>query len=110
MEPALIQALPDLPRRHGVAVLDDVLHRGLLTPLGLERVRRGLAGRRGAEEVRGWLDLADARAESPLETFARLECVDAGLPPDELQVEIRSPGGRSSAGATWVGGCLKTDG
>ena len=29
----------------------------------------------------------------PLETFARLECVDAGVPPDDLQVEIRSSRG-----------------
>ena len=35
----------------------------------------------------------DPRAESPLETFARLQCVDAGIAPDELQVEIRSSGG-----------------
>ena len=34
----------------------------------------------------------DRRAESPLETFARLECVDAGVPPDDL-VEIRSSRG-----------------
>lgn len=93
LEPALVQALPDLPRRNGVAVLDDVLRRGMLTARGLGRVRSSLRGRRGTARVREWFDLIDVRAESPLETFARLECVDAGVPPDELQVEIRSSRG-----------------
>ncbi|WP_231384157.1 type IV toxin-antitoxin system AbiEi family antitoxin domain-containing protein [Cellulomonas sp. URHD0024] len=87
--PALVQALPDLPRRHAVAVLDDVLHRGLLTDQGLAVIEGLLVGRRGAVEVRNRIRLVDRRAESPLETFARLDCVDGGVPPDELQVEIR---------------------
>ncbi|KQR17582.1 hypothetical protein ASF78_09995 [Cellulomonas sp. Leaf334] len=65
----------------------------MLTSSGLVRVRDGLCGRRDARRVRGWFDLVDARSESPLETFARLECVDGGVPPDELQVEIRSSSG-----------------
>jgi hypothetical protein len=92
--PALVQALPELSRENAVAVLDDVLHRGLLTARGLDQVRLNLHGRRGSRAVAGWLQLVDARAESPLETLARLRCVDAGLSPDELQVEIRSAGGR----------------
>ena len=91
--PALVQALPELPRRHVVAVLDDVLRRGLLTDTAFGMVRDGVRGRRGAAGLGAWWGLVDRRAESPLETFARLECVDGGVPPDDLQVEIRSEQG-----------------
>ncbi|MBO3102452.1 hypothetical protein [Cellulomonas fengjieae] len=92
---ALVQALPELPRANAVAVLDDCLRRGFQTPGGLGDLRRRLRGRRGsAGLVSQVFDRVDARAESPLETFARLQCVDAGIAPDELQVEIRTSGGR----------------
>ncbi|TQL02995.1 hypothetical protein [Cellulomonas sp. SLBN-39] len=90
---ALAQAVPELPRDHAVAVLDDVLRRGLLDADGLDRARGLAVGRRGAARARRWWDLVDARAESPLETFARLQCVDDGVPPDVLQVAVRGPGG-----------------
>lgn len=92
--PALVQAVPALPRQHAVAVLDNLVHRGLLTGEELETVRHRLRGRRGAARALTWWPLMDGRAESPLETFARLVCVDAGIPPDELQVEIRSDRGQ----------------
>ncbi|GEL98557.1 hypothetical protein CTE05_21040 [Cellulomonas terrae] len=92
--PALVQALPELPRRHAVAVLDGVLRRGSLTGAAFEVVRERVRGRRGSAGLTGWWSLVDPRAESPLETFARLECVDAGVPPDDLQVEIRSARGQ----------------
>lgn len=91
--PALVQALPELPRAHAVAVLDSVLQRGLLTDATFEVVRERVRGRRGAAGLAASWHLVDRRAESPLETFARLECVDAGVPPDDLQVEIRSSRG-----------------
>ncbi|AEE44406.1 type IV toxin-antitoxin system AbiEi family antitoxin domain-containing protein [Cellulomonas fimi] len=87
---ALVQAVPELPVRHGVAVLDDVLRRGLLSPQAVAAVRRSTGRRRGVRRVRPVWDLVDPRAESPLESFARLDCVMAGLAPDELQVVIRS--------------------
>jgi hypothetical protein len=43
----------------------------------------------GAPAARRALDLSDGRAESPLETLGRLRLVGEGMPPDELQVEIR---------------------
>jgi hypothetical protein len=49
--------------------------------------------RRGAASVRDVWDLVDPRAESPLETFARLDCIAAGLPPDDLQVVVRAADG-----------------
>jgi hypothetical protein len=57
--------------------------------------------RRAAATVRGWpgasgacraASLADGRAESPLETRGRLRMLGAGLPPPELQMEIRDAG------------------
>lgn len=96
---ALAQAVLALSTRprgrdHAVAIMDDVLHRGLLTPSGLREARRFTWHRPGAQATRGWWDLADGRAESPAETWARLSCRDAGLPPDALQLERRDASGR----------------
>lgn len=91
---ALAQALPELPQRNAVAVLDDVLHRRLLHESELGTVRGLVARRRGAAGTHRLWSLVDGRAESPLESFARLDCVDAGLTPDELQVAVRSADGR----------------
>src|SRR5699024_4126431 len=76
--PALAQALCRLDLRHGVAVLDAALHLGRVTPSELDRVRQLIAGQRGARTARAALDLADARAESPLESWARVVFIEAG--------------------------------
>lgn len=96
---ALAQAVPELGRRHGVAVLDDALRRGLLGDAGLAVVRRRVVGRRGAAQVGDIWTLLDGRAESPLESFARLDCWDAGIPADDVQVTIRDDAGRFVARA-----------
>ncbi|QCB92811.1 hypothetical protein [Cellulomonas shaoxiangyii] len=90
---ALAQAVCELDRAHAVAVLDSALQRGLL-PGGLDPVDALVRGRRGAAAARPWLRLADGRAQSPLETWARLQCADAGIPPHELQVAVRDLRGR----------------
>lgn len=82
---ALAQAVPSLDRRHAVAVMDSVLHRQLLTDLGLAGAHDLARGRRSVERTHDWWDVADGRAESPAETFARLSCIDEGVPPDVLQ-------------------------
>jgi hypothetical protein len=46
----------------------------------------------GASAAARAVALADGRAESPLETRGRLRIVGSGLPPPELQVEIRTGG------------------
>jgi hypothetical protein len=91
-----VLALGDRPRGrdHAVAIMDDVLHRGLLTPAGLREARRFTWHRPGAQVTRAWWDLADPRAESPAETWARLSCCDAGVPPDVLQLERHDEAGR----------------
>ena len=91
---ALAQGICELDRTHAVAVLDSALQRGIVTPGDLDDVARLTAGRRGARRVRSWWDLVDGRAQSPLETAARLQCVDAGVPPDDLQVPVRDERGR----------------
>ncbi|MEJ5912917.1 hypothetical protein [Pseudokineococcus sp. 1T1Z-3] len=54
----------------------------------LAEARALAAGRRGSPAVADLWGLADARAETPLESRARLRCIDGGLAPDDLQVEV----------------------
>jgi hypothetical protein len=85
---AVAQALPELRRRDGLAVLDSVLHRRLLTPSGLARAHDLARGRRGVAVAHELWDLADGRAESAPESYARLDCIDGGVPPDALQLPL----------------------
>lgn len=91
---ALAQAICELDRGHAIAVLDSALQRGVVGPGDLDEVARLARGRRGAARLHGWWQLVDGRAQSPLETRARLQCVDAGIPPDDLQVPVRDASGR----------------
>ncbi|GAA1994201.1 hypothetical protein GCM10009718_35030 [Isoptericola halotolerans] len=91
---ALVEAVPQVGRRHAVALMDSALHQGLLTPQELETTHRDAARRRGMRRTRDWWSSADARAESPAETWARLSCVDDGFPPDALQLEVAGPDGQ----------------
>lgn len=95
--PALGQALGHLDRNHGVAVLDSALHLKRIGTGDLERVAMLVARRRGARTARLALALADGRAESPLETWARLRFLDIGLPPTTLQREFFDEHGRKIA-------------
>ena len=88
LDHALAQALPCLPRENVLAVLDDVARRHAMTPVRLAAVHDLLRGRPGAAHVHDLFPLVDARAESPAESFARLSCVDSGVPPDDIQVRI----------------------
>ncbi|KSW18929.1 type IV toxin-antitoxin system AbiEi family antitoxin domain-containing protein [Cellulomonas sp. B6] len=90
---ALAQAVCELSREHAVSVLDSAIRLGLVAP-DLERVRALARGRRGAARLEAWWSLVDGRADSPLETRARLQCVDAGLAPHELQVPVLDAHGR----------------
>lgn len=85
---ALAQAVPELDRAHGVAVMDSALNQGLIDEAGLHRAHDLARGRRGVARTHSWWAEADGRAESPLETFARLDCADLGVPPDDLQVVL----------------------
>lgn len=91
---ALAHAVRELGRDRGVAVLDSALALRLIGADALGDVSLAARGRRGAGRVAAALGLVDGRAQSPLETFARIQCVDAGIPPDGLQVPVRDASGR----------------
>ncbi|MCZ7440477.1 type IV toxin-antitoxin system AbiEi family antitoxin domain-containing protein [Micromonospora sp. WMMC241] len=76
-----------------VSLLDSALNRRLLSSSDLERLPILLRGRRGAVAARRFLAEANGLAQSPLETRTRLRCVDGGVPPDALQVEVRDSDG-----------------
>ncbi len=90
---ALAQAVCELDRDHAVSVLDSAVQRSLVGPDQVGEVRDLARGRRGSRRAAGWWDLVDGRAESPLETRARLQCRDAGVAPDDLQVPVRGADG-----------------
>lgn len=77
-----------LRRPRALATLDAALHTGLCTPAQLVEAATQQSGRRGIVAVRGLLALADGRAESPMESEARLVMHDNGLPRPELQFVI----------------------
>lgn len=83
-----------LRRPRALAVLDAALHSKCCTHAGLFDAVDQQKGRRGIVEVRKLVQLADARAESPMESEARLVFIDGGLPMPELQYEIRDLHGK----------------
>lgn len=89
---AMIQALPDLPRGHGVAALSNAMRRGLIHDSRSDELRAGLKGRRGAVEALRAVDLASPMDESPAESVARVSLIDNGVPPDRVQVRFVSGG------------------
>lgn len=79
-----------LPRPRALATLDAALHSGWCTPLDIAQAITEQKGRRGIVAVRALAPVADGRAESPMESEARLVMLDGGLPRPELQFEIGS--------------------
>lgn len=90
---ALVQALPAVDRLHAVAILDHLVNRAMIDDQRVTSVRARVHRRRGGRRLAEIWPLVDGRAESPLETWARLDCVDAGLPPDDLQIIVRDAAG-----------------
>lgn len=88
---AILQVLPEVDRLHLVAILDWALHEGHIE--SVDALARLGSGRRWIRKLRGWGPLADGRAESILETWARLQCIDEGVPPTTLQLPIRDADG-----------------
>jgi predicted transcriptional regulator of viral defense system len=72
--------------RAGLVSADSALHRKLVTKPELTAVLAASARWRGARRAAAVIDFADGRAESPLESLARIAFKDCGLPPPELQV------------------------
>lgn len=71
-----------------LATLDAALHSGACTRVELAAAAREQWGRRGIVMTRRLLDYADGRAESPMESEARLLFIECRLPPPKLQYSI----------------------
>jgi hypothetical protein len=69
----------------GVVTADAALHRNLIGPANLAEVLAACRNWPGIRRARTAVQLADARAESPLESYSRLVIVRLGLPMPDLQ-------------------------
>jgi hypothetical protein len=83
-----VEVARSLKRPRALATLDAALRTGTCSRPEMWRAAVGQAGRRGIVAVRDLIALADHRAESPMESEARLAMIDGGLPIPELQYEI----------------------
>lgn len=79
--------------RAGVVAADSALHKKLVTKPELQAVLGTCSRWRGTRRAAEVIAFADARAESPLESIARVAFSDCNLPPPELQV--------------WLGGAIE---
>jgi hypothetical protein len=82
----------NLRRRDGLAALDQFMRLHGLTREELSLGALRFFRRRGVVQLRRLIPLADPRAESPRESWTRLEIVDAGLPAPESQHWIEIDG------------------
>ncbi|MCV7414000.1 hypothetical protein [Mycolicibacterium litorale] len=83
-----VEVARGLRRPRALATLDAALRSKTVSRGELWRAAIEQAGRRGIVAVRDLLPLADPRAESPLESEARLAMIDGGLPSPELQFAV----------------------
>lgn len=90
---AMVHALPEMSASRAVSVLDSALNLSVLSAADLPRLRMLLYSRRQTAKLRGCWNLVDGRAGSPVETAVRLECVSAGVPPTDLQVQLTDSSG-----------------
>jgi hypothetical protein len=75
--------------RSGVVVADSALQQKLTSDKELKAVIAACQRWPGLRRAGQVVEFADGGAESPLESLARIVFRDGGLPPPELQVEIR---------------------
>lgn len=83
-----VEVARTLRRPRALATLDAALHCGACTAAELAAAIGEQKGRRGIVKVRDLMRYADGRAESAMESEARLVFIDGGLPVPELQYEI----------------------
>lgn len=83
-----VEVARSLWRPRALATLDAALRSGTCARPEMWRAAMEQAGRRGIVAVRDLIPLADGRAESPMESEARLAMIVGGLPIPELQYEI----------------------
>jgi hypothetical protein len=78
--------------RAGLVVADSALQQKLTSRKELRAVIAACPRWRGLRRAADVAEFADGRAESPLESLARLAFRDCGLPPPELQVVVKAGG------------------
>ena len=88
----LVDCAREWPLEDAVVAMDAGLLAERTTTDELRRTAAAVHGWPGASRAVRAAALADGRAESPLETRGRLRMLGAGLPPPELQVEIKDGG------------------
>jgi hypothetical protein len=76
------------PFKAGVVTADSALHARKVTRAELRAILSDQTRWPGVDRARRVIDFADARAESPFESVARVAFDDWGLPPPVLQVEV----------------------
>ena len=85
-----------LSRDQAFAALDAMLGLGMFSSEELWNAVDEHRGMRGVRQLRGFVPLADGRAQSPGESITRLRWIDlAVLPRPELQIEVERPFGWS---------------
>jgi hypothetical protein len=77
--------------RAGVVTADSALRDRLVTKLELESLLADLPRRTGRTRAADVIKFADGRAESVLESIARVVFAECGLPPPDLQVWVGGP-------------------
>lgn len=83
-----VEVARTLRRPRVLAVLDAALRSGTCNREEISAAIHEQAGRRGIVKVRELIAYADGRAESPMESEARLVFIDGGLPLPDLQFEV----------------------
>lgn len=76
------------PQTTAVAAIDALARATDVKMADAELLVARYRGRRGIERARGSLDLVDAGAQSPKETWLRLVLVQAGLPRPQTQIPV----------------------
>ena len=93
----LVDVARNRPTATAVAAFDAALHRGMVTADQLDDVVLRCWNWRGIGRAHRAIRLADARAESPLESISRLTIAWLRLPPPEPQVLVLDQAGRPIA-------------
>jgi hypothetical protein len=91
---SIVDTVLVMDRVHGLSILDSALSMSRVSIGELTDLDTTNKGRPGIRQLRELIALADGRAESPLESRIRLACIDAGVPPDELQYPVLDRWGR----------------
>jgi hypothetical protein len=89
-----IEVARGLRRPRALATLDAALRSGTCSRESLEQAVKQQAGRRAIVTLRKLLAVASPKAESPMESEARLVMIDGGLPQPFLQYEVVDLQGR----------------